>query len=594
MTKYKNTSMRKQLIVLCVSAIISTLLLSMGVFLLSISNVLGPYLKNNLVFTIKETSNNLNSKIVLLEDIILRLRKNEQIVNWLQTNGLGADSAQKQAITKQLVAEADLYSDKNLCAEQIPFIDSVYLFDNFGGYNRASYQDKVSSIQTQLDEQQTALYEIFLQQTSDLQVITNEQSINVLYVLYDNYMNSIGTVMFVLSRNAIEGLLEKANDFKDGFWIMFDKNGDLFMESPSLFMQTEKQSLIKQPNNEVSVYSGAGKDYLVYLRQMSLGLSVAIAIPSNQLSSLIYTAVFPYLFIMLLCTVIAAVILFWRMARITKPLAEIAGNLNRVAQQSFDVKLPEYNSRELSIISKAFNTMTDTVNHLINDVYEKRLIAKDSEIKMLQSQINPHFLYNVLHTISLKAKLDGNEDIHHMASSFAKLTQARLTHNADDKITLEQELQYVKFYLDLQKYRFEEKLQYHIIVQNNDLLKYTIPRLTVEMIVENAVVHGIEPKSQAGNVYVDVSEQNNEIVVIIEDDGVGFKQQEGEMSFPLANDSNTDKIHNHVALNIVYRLLQHFYGPSYGISIKSRKGSGTFVTIRIPKEEVNYDKSNDS
>lgn len=99
---------------------------------------------------------------------------------------------------------------------------------------------------------------------------------------------------------------------------------------------------------------------------------------------------------------------------------------------------------------------------------------------MRQSQINPHFLYNVLHTISLKAKLDGNEDIHHMASSFAKLTQARLSHNADDKITLEQELQYVKFYLDLQKYRFEEKLQYYIMVQNNDLLHYTIPRLTVE------------------------------------------------------------------------------------------------------------------
>ncbi len=144
-------------------------------------------------------------------------------------------------------------------------------------------------------------------------------------------------------------------------------------------------------------------------------------------------------------------------------------------------------------MSQAFNAMTDTIDHLINDVYEKKLIAMDSELRFLQSQVNPHFMYNVLCSIALMAQMDGNTDIQKMASNFAGLTQARLSSGGDIKIPLAQELQYAKFYIELQQMRFGNKISYQVSVSDEALLSCLVPKLTLEMLVENAVGHGIEP-----------------------------------------------------------------------------------------------------
>ena len=324
-----------------------------------------------------------------------------------------------------------------------------------------------------------------------------------------------------------------------------------------------------------------------------MGLHCAVGVPSVQILRLLYQVAAPYVIACVLLLLAVAAVMFFAVMRRLRPLQEMTLQLQQVAQQNFSVKLPQYDCQEFSTMSQTFNAMTDTIDHLINDVYEKKLIAMDSELRFLQSQVNPHFMYNVLCSIALMAQMDGNTDIQKMASNFAGLTQARLSSGGDIKIPLAQELQYAKFYIELQQMRFGNKISYQVSVSDEALLSCLVPKLTLEMLVENAVGHGIEPKEGPGTVRVCVGcTENGALELVVTDDGVGFAGQNGQIQLPLDLPAAGSR-HNRVALNTVYQMLKHLYGPEYGIRITSFENSGTKVTILLPKEDSQHVQTSD-
>lgn len=590
MLKIKNRSklplLRTRLVMLCVGTILIVLTVSLTVFLVLINNVLGSSLKSDLEFALRETSNNLSIKATLVEDVLQAIRKDEILLAALSGKGLVPKTSEQSDTEDALRAAADLYSDKNIESISLPFIDMVYLFDLNGVFNNSAYGQFLSAVQAQTDSEYQRLYLSFVESGKDVSIEKKGNHVNIIYTLYNEWMEPIGTAIFAINCSAIEAVMSKAEDYKNAFWAVFDKEGISVMQSgTSALSPSDEQYISSVHKNNTYEYQIDDTGYLVYTQFLSMGLRCAIGVPADQLSVLLYRAVLPYFCVTVILVLIVGALLFVAILRLTKPLFEVATNLQRVAEKHFDVKLPPYNNEEFNTISTTFNSMTDTIHHLINDVYETKLLAKESEITVLQSQVNPHFMYNVLHTIALKAKMDGNEDVYKMASNFAGLTKARLSHSGDDKVSLEQELQYVRFYLDLQKYRFNERLKYSIVVENPCLLKCRVPRLMLEMIVENAVVHGIEPKADPGNVFIDISQSEQGITILIEDDGVGFVGHDGFVPLPLQPKAATDNAHNHIALNNAYKLLHHFYGDGYGISIQSRQDVGSVVKILIPKEE---------
>lgn len=587
--KNKLPSLRIRLVSLCVFFIVIALILSTSVFLFLINNVLGTYMKRDLEFALRETGNNLFNKTVLMEDTLLRIRQDTALMSALSGDGLLEEKYENKLTSKALESAADLFSDKNTENLSGPFIDMVYLFDLNGILNMCTYEGQLSVTKQQMDLEYTRIYKEFLKRGNDTAIVPGTNHVNVIYTLYDAWLEAKGTVIFAMRYEAFSELLNKTNDYKNSFWLVFDEDGTAILNSSDITLSAQdalKLSSYAQANTfNVSLSVG---DYLVSSRTLNMGLRCAIGVPANTLSLILYQAVLPYLFVAAGLLLLIGFLLFFLIMHLTKPLTEVANNLQKVAEKNFSVKLPTYNYEEFHTIGVTFNLMTETINYLVNDVYEKQLIAKDSEIKVLQSQINPHFMYNVLHSIALKAKLDGNEEVYKMARNFAGLTRARLSHNGDDKISIEMELQYVRFYLELQKIRFEDKLNYCINVETPELLNCLIPRLVVEMIVENAVTHGIEPKGEPGCVFVDVSQVDDSLVIIIEDDGVGFEGQDGFVQLPLIIKSNEGH-GNQVALNNSYKLIHHFYGEDYGISIQSRRDVGTVVKIQIPKEKANND-----
>lgn len=373
------------------------------------------------------------------------------------------------------------------------------------------------------------------------------------------------------------------DQYPGSFWLIFDSLDTRVFASRGNPIEAEDiRSLANGGGREAVSHRAGYTDYLVCTLRFHMGLGGMVAIPENYFSTLLYDSVKYYLLAMAVVITMLGLVLLVVSVRLTRPLMEMADRMQRVTNEHLDTRLPAYRLWEYSTISATFNTMLDNINHLISDGYEKKLLVMDSEMKFLQSQMNPHFMYNVLNTMALKAKIDENEEIYRMASSFAGLTQARLSRGGEERIPLEQEMQYVNFYLELQRSRFEEKLNVFIDIPQ-ELRRARIPKLALEMIVENAVVHGIEPKFGAGTVTISARQKDGEFRVTVEDDGVGFAGCDGPVPLPLPGEDPRPG-HNHVSINNVWRLIRHFYGESYGMTIYSRQDAGTQVVIRIPLE----------
>ena len=257
--------------------------------------------------------------------------------------------------------------------------------------------------------------------------------------------------------------------------------------------------------------------------------------------------------------------------------------------------------QEFHDMGQVFNEMADRIKYLITEVYEKQLLATKSQVKYLQSQLNPHFQFNILAMLSLKAKMSGNEELYESLNAFSKLMQGKIFRDKEIKIKVKEELEIVQFYLFLQKERYQDKLMYEINLSDEQIKENLIPRLLIEPLVENAVSHGLEPQKESGMIKVCLYEENTSeesakeekinhteqikrLHIIVEDNGVG-------MDYKKLNEDQENEIpqngkigHTRTGLKNTQRMLQILYGEDYELDIESKKGKGTRIEIILPSE----------
>ena len=327
----------------------------------------------------------------------------------------------------------------------------------------------------------------------------------------------------------------------------------------------EKRNLI-----EHEFYAGFGLTFFA-----SLSDSVIF---DSLWSSIIITLVVSLLLIVALSIISHLISLHY-----VKPLKTIVKKIKQVGGGDFRTKLGEYRVEELKNISETFNDMTDYINRLIVEVYENQLIAKQSELQYVQAQMNPHFLYNVLSMIGTKAALNNDKDVQELIYKLSKLYQGKIFRKNEPVILLSEEMEIIDFYLSIQNSRFGDKITYSINYEGGkeNYENISVPRLSIEPIVENAVCHGLEPKNGDGHISVNVSNKASILKILIADDGIGFDTEE-------VKKENKNRTHTHVGLHNTDKMIKNLYGEDYGISISSKCGIGTKVTITLPicKEEV--------
>ena len=282
--------------------------------------------------------------------------------------------------------------------------------------------------------------------------------------------------------------------------------------------------------------------------------------------------------LIIICLIAAVVISL----KSTGFLNEFIHAMESVRNRNYDIRIKEYKNAEINSRGRAFNEMMDELRELIRNKYESQILLNEMEIRFLQHQMNPHFLFNVLLTIQIKAKRSGNETIYKMVSKLSALLRASIYTNNVDRITVGEELEYTEFYLYLQKMRFEGRFFYKIIVEDEELKKSIIPKFVIEPIVENAVIHGIENIENEGVIRIVLKKMGTDLLVTVQDNGAGFDVKEYFNSLEQAeNGSSREKI----GLKNVDLRLRHIYGEEYRIKIKSKINTGTTIYIKRPIEE---------
>ncbi len=277
----------------------------------------------------------------------------------------------------------------------------------------------------------------------------------------------------------------------------------------------------------------------------------------------------------LLLTLVIAALVYWRQLR---PLRGMVDTMNRMATGDLSARMEPTSYRETELMASAFNKMAERLGSLFEEVYAKGLLLKQAELWLLESQIQPHFIFNVLEVINVRCMAAEQYELCRIVSNLANLLRANVSNRGQQKITLEEELRYVRYYLELQKERYGEKLHYEIELESQDLLRYCLPKLTIQPLVENSVVHGLENKRGGGSVRISIWEEEDEIDIRVWDNGVGFDTT----NLFQTDVDEVDNQHNHVALPNVQRRIQLLYGQAYGISVTSTPGNGTTALVNLP------------
>ncbi len=286
--------------------------------------------------------------------------------------------------------------------------------------------------------------------------------------------------------------------------------------------------------------------------------------------------------------IIAFIMSFGLATSLINPLKRLRNFIRKVEVGDFTGKVPVVSKDEIGMLTHGFNNMVERLDTLMEEVYaskikeiEMNLRQKETELKMLQAQINPHFLYNSLDTIRGMALERDMDDISIMAESLAQLLRYNIKEEAA-KVTIKQEILIGEKYLRIQKYRFEEKLTYHFDVPE-ELLEKKIAKFTLQPLLENCVVHGLEPQTGHTNITIHAKTlDSNTFLLLISDTGPGIDEEQLEkITTLLKSDQNNDKV-RHIGIMNVHKRIRHLFGNEYGLFITSTLTSGTTVGIKLP------------
>jgi len=272
---------------------------------------------------------------------------------------------------------------------------------------------------------------------------------------------------------------------------------------------------------------------------------------------------------------------------ISKPIRELRKMTASVAEGNLDVRVENPNLDEVAALGNSFNIMIEKIKELIERSKSEQENLKKSELKALQAQINPHFLYNTLDTIVWMAEANNTEQVIEIVKAFSSFFRIALS-KGKDWIPVRNEIEHIRSYLTIQKIRYRDILDFSIDVDEN-ILNCSILKLTLQPIVENALYHGIKNKRELGliRIYGRMLEDNRILFEVI-DNGIGIDKEKLDEINSELNSGSEDHINKDsgFGLNNVHKRIKLYYGKQYGLNIKSEYLIGTTVSITIPRGET--------
>lgn len=537
--------------------------------------------QEDIEYVLRYTSQQYEAHMQFIEDSVIAIRHNTVLDDFFQK-----EEYDLEEIEPQLSYSMELFSERNMVERQLPFVTGIYLFNNG---NECIYEHYYATTLAAGREQKRK-YENMQQEfksTSDQYAcLSDKDELNIFFRIYDENMREKGIGIVQISQSAVAKVLETVQLYHNGGWAVLDKNDQLLASEGA-------QELVKKLQTSENSWNGtkdlAGTKVIGYGNLCGFGVRTVISVGYGNIFSILKPTLFIVLVGLIVVLGIAFLVSYAISYRFTKPVTRMIQSIQAFGKPDLNARMEDSSIQEFHDMGIVFNEMADRIEYLITQVYEKEIVAARSQVKYLQSQINPHFQFNILAMLSLKAKMAGNEEVYDGLNAFSRLMQGKIFREKEIKIKVKEELEIVQFYLYLQKSRYQDKLSYEVKLEDEKIGEDLIPRLLIEPLVENAVSHGLEPKRGKGNLQVLLYEREM-LYIWVKDDGVGVCRNQTK-----AEENKEKTPHTHVGWENTKKMLRILYGDHYKFQVWSEPGKGTEIEIAVPIERGgNYVESDSS
>lgn len=397
---------------------------------------------------------------------------------------------------------------------------------------------------------------------------------------FDHVNESIGVLIMEFDPGPIQDFMSEIDFHANGTTFIVDGNNTVVADSNASRLM--KPSGLSLPSSQSGILSDTvnGKEMMVvftksWINEWKLvGMAPIQDLVSDSREIGYYTVDLVIGF-----TVVAIALALLVAKHMHKPVSTLLRSMRRAREGDFEVQIADGRSDEFGILFHGFNTMVTRIKNLIDEVYIQKLLKKETQLKMMASQINAHFLYNTLDSIHWISRIYKVDEISTMIFGLSKYLRISLS-EGKDFVTVQESAELLESYLAIQKVRYHDKFTVNMNIDPT-ILNYRVLKFVFQPLVENAIYHGLENKRESGRLDISWRSEGQILHFEVEDDGIGIESEKlAELTEVLESDEVAGE--RNFALRNINTQIKLAYGMEYGLFIDSTPGVGTKVTMVIP------------
>ncbi len=582
--KLLNTKFRNKLVFMCITAVVPVTLA--GVFLLyNLADTIKVNAENESISTADSLRTRLNDIILTISNVSERVLQSSKIKELLNNEFINQDEYFNYYMQNQVIPEfLDAY----------PQIENITFYIDLDGF-------VANSNFKNADESVCNTYWYKEAMESDLakwQIIYSNDEYRLCRIspLKNNKGNFCGVMVSSVSPKVYSELTENINysvAFSVSKGVVFysnipgiDTGSVLASEKKNFYYGISGSKLLEDDSSRLNKIGHTVISYFDYDNTGNF-FQIYVLKPYSLFNDEISNVIFMYIWYIFLCIVLSVLITLLFSSMFSRRIQFLKNQMHKVTSGNFVLNEEIRGTDEIFELYQDLKKMVDSMQTLMNDAYKSKIQSEsfklnqvEAEFKALASQINPHFLYNTLETIRMKAYCNDDKETADLVKKLGKFMR-RCLEVKNGMVTLESELEFTKSYLELQAARFGDRVSYSIYCEVDR--NYKILPLIIQPIVENAFVHGIEGEKANGKIDIKVFYRSGQVIIEVSDNGQGIPADKlRELLAKLEkNDTSSGKS---IGLTNVNKRIKMYHGEQYGLTVETTFGHGTAIRITIPQK----------
>lgn len=515
------------------------------------------------------------------ESLDIYINTIEKLMDLVISRGSAGPGSSREQATQRM-ADAILQSYPEIAGFCIAYEDEQYFGAGMSRVSRDRFEDEywwqyAIDRQGQLGVVGSVVGRNVLSNLND-----SSDSIFALVKSFSYGTGQRGVVMFDIRHDMIEQLINRVSIGEEGFLFVVDDSDVVFTPSSGIVYRIDQESYQREGAATDTVKINGTGYFIANQYSGYSGWRVVGVVPESEFSASVRPVYQALSVCIIVCLVLVVLVSLGVSATVTRPISKLSRLMAKAEEGDFSVRFESMHQDEIGVLGSSFNHMLEHIGELIHELYEEKQIRLEAQLKSLQEQIKPHFLYNTLDTISWMARAQNAMDVVRLVDALTNMFRVGLS-SGRDYITLREEKNHVTNYLYIQKVRYQDRLRYAIEIPD-EYDGLVVPKLILQPLVENAIYHGVKMKRSGGQIRVTAQTEGDMLLLRVWDDGAGISPERLEELRQGKSRLKEEKTGG-FGLSYIAERIELSYGAPYGIQIDSQEGIYTQVTICLPIEE---------